>query len=78
METSSIIINGQEISSSNDNLTVSDGKEGKMGFINSRDINPLLYHIDNFKFIVALVLGDSSCAIDQIRAEASILNTDRL
>jgi len=53
-------------------------KEGKLWFIIPRDIDPLLYHIDNFKFIIALILGEILKAISQVRSVASILYLGRL
>ena len=60
--------------SSNDNLIALDGKEGRLGFIIPYDIDSMIHHIDNFKFLVALILGEDSTARVQVEATASILS----
>ena len=51
-----VIINGHEISTANDNLLASNGKDGKVGFIIPYDIDPLIHNLNNFEFIVSLIL----------------------
>ena len=75
IERSLVIINSQEISASNDNLTAANGKDRKAGYIILYDIDSLIYHINNFEFIVQLVLKDDSQASLQINSASKKLTS---
>ena len=50
-----IIINGMEFSSSSNELSLSDSKNGKLGFIVPTNADQLLHHVDNFCFNTAFL-----------------------
>jgi len=73
-----IKINGNEISLTNNNLPDSDGKDGKAGFIIPYDVDPLIYYMTNFEYMVLMILKSDSQARVRVGAAAEIIETDRM
>ena len=73
-----ININGYEISSSTNNLTKKDGKEGKLGFLIPQDIDLLMHHLNNFEFLILFFLKESSYLNTQWQIAIDILEDGRL
>jgi len=78
IQNSSLIINSHKISITNNNLSASDEKDSKAGFIIPYDVNPLVYYLNNFEFIVSLILRSDSQATERVRAAAEIIETGRM
>ena len=73
-----MIINGYDISILNDNLLALDGKEGKSGFVIPHNVNPLIYYLFNFKFMVFLILCLDSKVTKRVGTIAKIIEMNQI
>ena len=69
-----ITINGHEITSSTNDLTKADSKDGKYGFVIPTDADQFLYHIKNFYFTIATFTKETSYLHLQWDVASDILN----